>query len=63
MTRAVQPWDFSSSPVSSNIFVFSQPTTGPPPLVHSVWFASSANIRWWVLKHVPMCVSFLVAGS
>ena len=44
-TSAVQPCDFTSSCVSSNIFVFSQPTTWPPPLVHSVWFASSANIR------------------
>ena len=33
MTSAVQPCDFTSSPVSSNIFVFSQPTTWPPPLV------------------------------
>src|SRR5688572_18155719 len=61
--RAVHPCDFSSSPVSSNIFVFSQPTTGPPPLVHSVLFASSANIRWWVLKQVLMCVRRLVPGS
>src|SRR3954470_15093031 len=60
---AVQPCAFSSSPVSSNSFVFSQPTTGPPPLVHSVLFASSANIRWCVLKHVLMCVSFFVFGS
>jgi hypothetical protein len=42
---AVQPCDFSSSCVSSNIFVLSQPTTAPPPLVQSVRFASSANIR------------------
>src|SRR6266480_7343109 len=62
---AVQPWDFTSSPVSSNIFVFSQPTAPPPPplLVQSVLFASSANIRWWVLKHVLMCVNFFVLGS
>src|SRR3982750_1268333 len=60
---AVHPCAFSSSPVSSNSFVFSQPTTGPPPLVHSVLFASSANMRWCVLKHVPMCVSFFVFGS
>src|SRR5256885_11227186 len=61
--RAVQPCDFSSSPVSSNSFVFSQPTTGPPPEVHSVRLASSANIRWWVLKQVLMWVSFWVLGS
>ena len=60
---AVQPCDFISSPVSSNILVFSQPITWPPPLVHSVLLASSANIRWWVPKQVPMWVSFLVAGS
>src|SRR6185503_10709616 len=60
---AVQPCDFSSSPVSSNIFVLSHPTTGPPPLVHSVLLASSANMRWCVLKHVPICVSFPVFGS
>src|SRR5580765_7686756 len=60
---AVQPCDFSSSPVSSNIFVSSQPTTAPPPLVHSVRFASSANIKWCVPKHVLMCVSFFVFGS
>src|SRR4051794_31266916 len=60
---AVQPWDFASSPVSSNILVFSQPTTGPPPLVHSVLFASSANMGWWVLEHVPMSLSSPVFGS
>src|SRR3982750_2021380 len=59
----VQPCDFSSSPVSSNSFVFSHPTTGPPPLVHSVLFASSANMRWCVAKHVEMCVSFFDVGS
>ena len=35
----------------------------PPPLVHSVLFASSANIRWCVPKQVLMCVSFFVFGS
>jgi hypothetical protein len=49
MTTAVQPCDAASSPVSSKRFVFSQPTTSPPPLVHKVSLASSANIRWWVL--------------
>jgi hypothetical protein len=63
MMRAVHPCDFSSSWVSSNIFVFSHPTTGPPPLVQSVLFASSANIRWCVLKQVLICVSSLVFGS
>src|SRR5439155_17259995 len=60
---AVQPWDFSSSPVSSNTLRFNQPTTGPPPLVHSVLFASSANIRWCVLKQVLMCVIPRLFGS
>src|SRR5918992_2477593 len=60
---AVHPCDFSSSPVSSNILRFNHPTTGPPPLVHSVLFASSANIRWCVEKHVLMCVYFFVFGS
>src|SRR5262245_22874511 len=60
---ALQPCAFSSSPVSSNSFVLSQPTTWPPPLVQSVLFASSANIRWCVPKHVLMCVSFFVFGS
>src|SRR5262245_49603500 len=59
----VHPCDRTSSPVSSNILVLSQPTTWPPPLVHSVRLASSANIRWWVEKQVPMWVSFFVAGS
>ena len=36
----VHPCDFAASPVWSNIFVLTQPTTGPPPLVHSVSFAS-----------------------
>src|SRR4030095_1505476 len=63
MMSAVQPCDLASSCVSSNIFVFSHPTTAPPPLVHSVLFASSANIRWCVPKHVLMCVSFFVFGS
>ena len=63
MTSAVQPCDFSSSPVASNIFVFSHPTTEPPPLVHSVLLASSANIRWCVLKQVLMWVSLPLFAS
>src|SRR2546425_11829314 len=63
---AVHPCDFASSPVSSNIFRFSQPMTplcGPPALVHSVWLASSAKTRWWVWKHVLISVIFPVLGS
>src|SRR6476646_1433538 len=63
MISAVQPCDFSSSCVSSNIFVLSQPTTFWPPLVHSVLFASSANIKWCVLKQVLTCVIVFVFGS
>src|SRR5438552_5654727 len=62
----VQLWDFCSSPVSSNIFRSSQPTTplpGPPALVHSVLLASSAKTRWWVGKHVLISVIFPVFGS
>ena len=65
-TSAVHPWDFTSSPVSSNIFRFSQPMTplpGPPALVHSVLFTSSAKTRWCVGKHVPISVTFPVFGS
>src|SRR3989442_15065408 len=63
---AVHPCDFASSPVSSNIFRFSQPMTplcGPPALVHSVWLASSAKTRWWVWKHVLISVIFPGLGS
>src|SRR5689334_11307097 len=63
MISAVQPCDFSSSPVASNIFVFNQPTTCPPPLVQRVLFASSANIKWCVLKQVLMCVNLPFFGS
>src|SRR5215471_6453194 len=64
--RAVQPCDFSSSPVASNIFLFSQPTTplaGPPALVHSVWLASKPNCKWCVGKHVLISVNWPVFGS
>src|ERR1700693_1236947 len=62
---AVQPCDFSSSWVSSNILVFSQPTAPPPPplLVHRVLLASLANCKWCVEKQVLMSVTFLVLGS
>ena len=41
-TSAVQPCDFSMSPVSSSILVLIQPTLPPPPPVdiHSVSLAS-----------------------
>src|SRR5688572_16316430 len=60
---AVHPCAFSSSPVSSQTFVFNHPTTGPPPLVQSVRFASSANIRWCVPKQVATCFISFVFGS
>src|SRR4029450_4667548 len=63
--RAVQPCDFSSSPVSSNILVLIQPNTPapPPPLVQRVLLASSANTRWCVRSQVLTKVNFLVFGS
>src|SRR6266481_2627851 len=64
--RGVQPCDLTSSPVSSNIFRSSQPSTpGPvtPLLVHKVLLASSAKIRWCVGKHVLIKVNLPVAGS
>ena len=41
-TIAVQPCDFSMSPVSSSILVLIQPTLPPPPpvLIHNVSLAS-----------------------
>src|SRR6188508_2861655 len=41
ITSAVQPCDFSMSPVSSSILVLIQPTLPPPPpvLIHSVSLA------------------------
>jgi len=64
--NGVQPCDLTSSPVSSKVFRFSQPTApGPvtPLLAHSVWFASSAKIRWCVGKQVLMSVNLPLAGS
>src|SRR5215468_9470286 len=58
-----QPCDFCSSPVSSNNFRLSQPTTGvcgPPALVHSVWLASEAKFRWCVGKQVLINVNLPV---
>jgi hypothetical protein len=43
--NAVQPCDAAASPVSSNFLVLTQPTTWPPPLVHSVSFSSKPNCR------------------
>src|SRR5258708_1354947 len=62
----VQPCDFFSSPVCSNILVFSHPTTplaGLPALVHNVLLASLAKYRCWVEKHVSISVHLLVFGS
>src|SRR3989442_13730738 len=64
--RAVQLWDFCSSPVASNILRFNHPMTplpGPPALVHKVLLASSAKTRWCVGKHVLISVIFPVFGS
>src|SRR6516162_2712254 len=65
-TNGVQPCDFTSSPVSSSIFVLTQPSTAaptPPELVHSVRLASKPNCTWWVGKQVLTMVKLLVAGS
>src|SRR5271170_7723076 len=65
-TNGVQPCDFISSPVSSSIFVFTQPSTAaptPPELAHSVRLASKPNCTWWVGKQVLTNMNFLVAGS
>src|SRR5207342_120126 len=64
--NGVQPCDFTSSPVSSNVLRSNQPTTLAPPTpleVHSVLLASSAKIRWWVGKQVEISVNLSVAGS
>ena len=58
-----QPCDACSSPVSSYIFVSSQPMTCPPPLKYSVSLSSSANCRWWVPKQVWMSSNSSVSGS
>ena len=65
-TSAVQPCAFASSPVCSYSLRLSQPTTpGPatPELVHSVWSASRAKLRWWVGKQVLISVHLPVFGS
>src|SRR2546426_2417739 len=62
----VHPCDFTSSPVRSYIFVFSQPTTplsGPPALVQSVLSASLAKYRCCVVKQVLMSDHLPVFGS
>src|SRR5207244_6752217 len=64
--NAVQPCDFCSSPVSSNILVLNQPRIPPaePPLLsHNVLLASSAKTKWCVLKQVSISVNFFVFGS
>src|SRR5882672_11383989 len=61
-----QPCDLAASPVSRNILVLSQPTTGaraPPAENHNVLLASSANAMWWVVKHRSIWVILSVWGS
>src|ERR1700688_2751486 len=63
-TNGVQPCDFSASCVSSNIFVFSQPTLSPPgSLNQRVLLASSANIKCCELEHMSTSVHCFVFGS
>src|ERR1700730_5181877 len=64
--NGAQPCDLAASPVSRNILVLSQPTTGeraPPAENHNVLLASSANAMWWVVKHRSIWVSLSVLGS
>src|SRR5688572_719681 len=64
--NGVQPCDFTSSPVSSNILRLIQPTTllaAPPLLSHSVLLASSAKTKWCVEKQVLIKVNFFAFGS
>src|SRR5580765_5500199 len=64
--NGVQPCAFSSSPVSSNIFVLTQPSTSapaPPGLAQSVRLASKPNCTWWVGKQVLTVPNFLLSGS
>src|ERR1700722_3830403 len=61
--NGAQCCDAAASPVASNFFVSSQPTTSPPPLVQSVWLSSLANCRWCVPKQVSMKVYLPVLGS
>src|SRR4051812_10907981 len=64
--NGVQPCDFSSSPVSSNNLVLTQPRTSapaPPELAQSVRLASKPNCTWWVGKQVLTCAKSFFAGS
>src|SRR5436190_11040924 len=64
--NGVQPCDFTSSPVSSYIFMLIQPAAplcAPPALAHSVLLASKPNCTWWVGKHVSIILNSLVLGS
>src|SRR5256885_16367721 len=64
--NGVQPCDFTSSPVSSNILVLTQPSTSapaPPELAHSVRLASKPNCTWCVGKQVLTVAKSFFAGS
>src|SRR5688572_23725973 len=60
--RGAQPCDFCTSLVSSQIFVFTQPTTPPEP-DQIVLSASCAKFRWNVPKQVSTSSNFFVLGS
>src|SRR5208282_2287283 len=67
-TIGVHPCDFAESPVSKNVFIFTQPTTpllapGPPCENHKVWSSSFAKKRWCVKKHVSTSYHFCCFGS
>jgi hypothetical protein len=60
MMSAVQPCDFARRAFVEHL-VFNQPTTCPPPLVHSVRLAPSGKSDG--ARSRLMCVISLVAGS
>src|SRR5262245_28377213 len=66
-TSGDQPCARPASPVSQNVFVFTQPTSASSfcrlLLSQSVSFASSPKFRWCVPKQVSMNVNCLVRGS
>ena len=61
--NGVHPCDFTMSPVASYIFVLIQPRTWPPPLNHTVSFASNPNSGWCVSKQVLSGVYLPAFGS
>src|SRR5882672_851168 len=61
--NGVHPCAFTMSPVASYIFVLIHPRTSPPPLNHTVSFASNPNCGWCVSKQVFSGVYLPAFGS